>query len=413
MGPQEQVDAPLFLIEAKLAKALANPWRNRILMELHLQPMSPKQFCARFGGDLTLIARYFRELKDWDFIEVAEELRGGKRRGAVEKVYRATQRIHFDTATWDGLPRYLRAECSGAILQSLIRRISQAVKNETFDAEPDRHLSWKAVSFDRQAWTEYVTRLDQVLTWIAELEAESAERLATAEGEAIPATVALLAFRSPVEPVEISNPSEPEQISDDPSIPPFLISAQMAKAIANPWRNRILTELHRRPMSPNQFAKECGGPELATTARYFRQLREWGYLEVVEELRGGKRRGGIEKIYRAVPRAPFDMSMWESVPSRLREGSSGNTLNHLIRRINQAITSETFDADTDRHLSWKAIWLDRQAWTDYVIRLDEIESWTNELESEAAERLTEKGQEPIPITVGLMAFRAPDRRNHD
>ena len=180
-----KADAPP-LISAKLAKALANPWRNRILIELHLRPMSPKQFAEEFGGNLEVIARYFRELKDWDFIEVAAERRGGKRRGAVEKVYRAIQRVYFDTATWERLPRHLRAECSGAILEGLILRITHAVEAETFDAEKDRHLFWKALPLDHQAWTEYVTRLDELLAWIGELEAESAERIAKAEAEAIP-----------------------------------------------------------------------------------------------------------------------------------------------------------------------------------------------------------------------------------
>jgi hypothetical protein len=76
--PGAKIDAPPSLISAKLAKALANPWRNRILIELHLRPMSPKQFADEFDGNLTVISRYFRELKMWGFLEVAEELRGGK-----------------------------------------------------------------------------------------------------------------------------------------------------------------------------------------------------------------------------------------------------------------------------------------------------------------------------------------------
>jgi DNA-binding transcriptional ArsR family regulator len=405
-----KADAPP-LISAKLAKALANPWRNRILIELHLRPMSPKQFAEEFGGNLEVIARYFRELKDWDFIEVAAERRGGKRRGAVEKVYRAIQRVYFDTATWERLPPHLRAECSGAILEGLILRITHAVEAETFDAEKDRHLFWKALPLDHQAWTEYVTRLDELLAWIGELEAESAERIAKTEAEAIPATVALLAFRSPPEHVEIPElpPQEwsPERVAGPPGSPPFLMSAQMAKALANPWRNRILTELHLRPMSPNQFFQEFSdGPELATIARYFRQLKDWGYLEVIEELRGGKRRGSVEKVYRAVQRLHFNTAMWEGLPRHLREECSGGVLDDLIRRINRSIAAGTFDADTDRHLSWKAIWLDRRAWTEYATRLDEVLAWVDELESQSGARLAETDEEPIPATVANLAFRA-------
>jgi len=409
-GAVKNTDAPPFLISAKLAKALANPWRNRILIELHLRPMSPTQFADQFGGPgLKVISRYFRQLKEWGYLEVAEELRGGRRRGAVEKVYRAIQRVHFDTKTWEGLPRYLRDECSGAILESLLLRIAQAVEAETFDAEPDRHLSWRALPLDRQAWTQYVTRLDEVLESINELEAESAMRIA-ATGEApIFATVALLAFRSP-EPGANESPRPSRTPAKTTGAPAFLISAKMAKALANPWRNRILIELHARPMSPTQFADEFGGPELTTIARYFRQLKEWGYLEVAEELRGGRRRGAVEKVYRAVPRAHFDSATWEGLPQHLRNEYSGAVLDALVLRITEAVKAKTFDAESSRHLAWKAVSLDRRAWTEQVTRLDEVLAWVGELKAESAARTAAtKGQDPeqIPATVALMAFRSP------
>jgi DNA-binding transcriptional ArsR family regulator len=409
---EAKVDAPPSLISAKLAKALANPWRNRILIELHLRPMSPKQFADEFGGNLTVVSRYFRELKEWGFLEVAEELRGGKRRGAIEKVYRAIQRVQFDTPTWEALPRYLREECSGTILDGLIRRIAQAVAAETFDAEADRHLSWKALHLDRQAWTEYVTRLDEILLSVNDLEVEAAARFAEMEEEPIPATVALMAFRSPLTPIKAStHPPRrqgPEPAAGPGGLPPFLISAQMAKALANPWRNRILIELHLRPMSPRQFADEFGGPELETIARYFRQLKKWGFLEVTEELRGGRRRGAVEKVYRAIRRAHFDTAAWEGLPSHLRKECSGAVLDGLILRIIQAVEAETFDAETDRHLAWKAICLDRQAWRGLATRLDETLAWLNELEVESIDRIAEMGAEAIPATIALMVFRAPD-----
>jgi DNA-binding transcriptional ArsR family regulator len=408
-----KVDAPPLLISAKLAKALANPWRNRILLELHLRPMSPKQFAEEFSGpDLSAIARYFRQLREWGFVEVAEELRGGTRRGAVEKVHRAIQRVQFDTPTWENLPLYLREECSGTILEGLIIRITQAVEAESFDAEKDRHLSWKSLPLDRQAWTEYVTCLDEVLDWVSDLEAEAAARIATTAEAPIPATITLLAFRSPPEPVEIVMPpprlGKLERTVGPEGSPLFLISAQMAKALANPWRNRILIELHLRQMSPRQFVEEFGGPELTTIARYFRQLKKWGFLEVVEELRGGRRRGAVEKVYRAIRRAHFDTATWEGLPRHLREECSGAVLDGLIHRITQAVDAETFDAETDRHLAWKAISLDRQAWTEYVTRLDELLAWVNELEVQSRERVAGTREESIPATVALMAFRSPE-----
>jgi hypothetical protein len=82
-------------------------------------------------------------------------------------------------------------------------------------------------------------------------------------------------------------------------------------------------------------------------------------------------------------------------------------LDGLILRIIQAVEAETFDAETDRHLAWKAISLDRQAWRELTNRLDEVLAWMNELEIESADRMAEMGAEPIPATVALMTFRAP------
>ena len=404
------IDTSPLQLGASLAKPLANRWRNRILAEVHLRPMSPKQFADEFDeAELASIARYFRELKEWGFLEVAEELRGGGRRGAVEKVYRAVQRVHFDTPTWETLPRYLRSECSGSMLEGLMLRISQAVRTDTFDAESDRHLSWKALVLDRTAWSEYVTELDRVLDSVSELEVESADRVARTGEVPFPATVGLLAFRSPPDSTEISDsPVAGENTSAESSGPHFLMTPTTAKALANPWRNRILAELHMRPRSPKQFFEEFGGPDLAAIARYFRQLRKWGYLEVAEELRGGARRGSVEKVYRAIHRVHFNSAIWEALPHDLRSECSGVMLNGLVLRIKDAMQTDTFDEETDRHLSWKAVWFDRKAWTDFVTRLDNVLAWVDELEAQSTERLRSGESEAIPATVALLAFRSPE-----
>jgi DNA-binding transcriptional ArsR family regulator len=190
-------EAGAAFISAKMAKALANPWRSRILMELSSRPMSPSQFVEEVGGELTNISRCFRQLAEWDYVEVVETKRGGRRRGGVEHVYRSIQRAYFATEAWEELPRFLRDDFSGNILASYFARVSQALDAGTFDADVDRHLSWDGISLDRQAWTELSERLDEVLHWLPELEAESSRRMAESGEEPIPTTVGLASFRSP------------------------------------------------------------------------------------------------------------------------------------------------------------------------------------------------------------------------
>lgn len=198
-----QDDPGAGLISAKMAKALANAWRARILAELSVRPMSPSQFVDEVGGELTNISRCFRQLAEWDYIEIVETRKGGRRRGGVEHVYRGIRRAQYDSESWQALPRLLRDDISGNILASYLARITEAVEAGTFDAEISRHLSWDGVALDRQAWDELGSKLDEILDWLPELEAESTRRMAESEEEPIPTTVGLTSFRSP-KPSEIA-----------------------------------------------------------------------------------------------------------------------------------------------------------------------------------------------------------------
>jgi hypothetical protein len=366
--------------------------------------MSPKEFTREIGGPgLPTVARYFRELRQWGFLEVAEERRGGNRRGAVEKIYRAIQRVHFDTSTWAQLPHYLRSECSHSMMEGLIARITEAVEAKTFDAEKDRHLSWKTVQLDRDGWSEYSRHLDQVLANLEHLEVESA---IDPSEDSLWVTVGLLAFRSPEKQVSVRRQDVPGALGVDQ--PHFLMSARTAKAMANPWRNRILAELHTRPMSPKQFLEEIGGPDLPTVARYFRQLKTWGYVEISEELKGGSRRGGVEKVYRGIRRAHFNTPTWEQLPLEARSACSVSMLDGLMERLNDAIAADTLDAEVDRFLCWKTVLLGRETWKQLGRELDETLEYVSALERASAARIAKSEVEEIPATVALLAFRSPE-----
>lgn len=397
-----------FGISAQMARALADAWRSRILMELSTRALSPSQFVDQVGGELTHISRCFRQLAKWGYLEVAEERPGRRRGAAVEHVYRSIQRAHFDTATWEGMPRFHRDVVSDSILGSYFSRVGEAIEKGTFDDELDRHLSWDGVVLDRPAWQQLATRLDRTLARIPDLEAQATKRLSPGEGESILTTIGLASFRSPQPPeVMLKSPRrhpEPLRSSDAPS--PFVISPNMARALSNRWRSRILMELNARPLSPSQFVEEIGG-SMTHISRCFRQLAEWGYAEVVAERKGGRHGGGVERIYRNTQRAYIDTPTWATLPRFLRNEFSSSILGSYLARINEAIREGTFDLETDRHLSWVSVALDRAAWNEIIKMLDDILNCLPELEAEAAQRMKSTPGESIPTTVGLAAFRSP------
>jgi DNA-binding transcriptional ArsR family regulator len=180
----------------------------------------------------------------------------------------------------------------------------------------------------------------------------------------------------------------------------------LTRILANPWRAEILAQLYVREMSPSQFVDQVGG-EISTISRHFRRLAELGYIEIVDEKSGGRRRGGVEHIYRTTQRNQLDSNAWSTLALSAREKWSRNAIAFYLRRITEAMDAGTFDAEVDRHFAWDGVSLDRQAWKQITDRLDEVLAWLPELEAEASQRMKESGEDPIPATIGLAAFRSP------
>lgn len=168
-------------------------------MEASLRPISPSQFVEEVGGSMSNVARCFRELAEWGYIELAEERYGGRRGGGIERVYRSVCRAYFDTPTWENLPKPLREEISQFFLDSYLAQVTDAINAGTFDAELDRHLSWRPLRVDRAAWADIGATLDEILGWLPGLEAESLERTEDVES-LIPTVVSLTCFRAAESP---------------------------------------------------------------------------------------------------------------------------------------------------------------------------------------------------------------------
>jgi len=401
-----------FGISPKMARALTDSWRVRILAELSVHPMSPSQFVEEVGGELTHISRCFRQLAAWGYIEVQEERVGRRGGAAIEHVYRGIQRAHFDTATWENVPRSGRHAVSRAAVGSYLARISEAVSARTFDEEIDRHLSWDAVALDRAAWLRLGEHLDEVLERLPELAVESDKR-SKGSKTLIPTIVGLAAFRSPQSPLSMLQASRFHQ--SPPALGKgevdFAFGPAMAKALSNNWRCRILLELTHRPLSPSRFVEEIGG-SMTHISRCFRELAKLGLIEIFEERKGGRRGGGVERIYRCLRRPYFDTATWETLPRLVREEMSQSFLTSYVERVVEAMEGGTFDAEADRHFSWKPVMLDGTAWEEVGEHLNEILGRLPHLEHESVERCAEI-EDLIPTVVGLASFRSASRRRED
>ncbi len=190
-----------------ICNALKHPLRVRILEALNEGPRSPSQFVEEglipkenyntYQQALSLASYHFRELEKEGCLEVIESI---PRRGAVEHVYRGLARIYFNDAEFEETPRETRQRLSRISLQGLIARADRAIREDTFDARADRHLTWLPMQLDERAWEEVIATLAATFAQLTVIREDARDRLAASGEEVIPATVAMLGFESPSPP---------------------------------------------------------------------------------------------------------------------------------------------------------------------------------------------------------------------
>lgn len=188
-------EAPFTL---RMAKAMADPLRIRILLELNQRDMSATQFFEQFGGgSVTRVYRHFKVLAEYGWLVKVGEKSGGERRGATESFYRATQPAMFDNESWASLPESMKNSVTYQAFETLTERVHEAMAAGTIDARDERHFSWTPTFLDQLGWENIVERVDAVFEFVFEEQDRAKLRMAESGEEAIPVTVALAAFESP------------------------------------------------------------------------------------------------------------------------------------------------------------------------------------------------------------------------
>ena len=396
----------------RLAVVYADPLRMKIVTELYMREMSPKQFFEEFGGgSVSRVARHFERLAEYDWIELKRTETGGRRRGAVEHFYRATELVVFDEEAWAKLPISMRSAFSWTTFEQLTERVIAALAAETFNAGLGRHLSWTSFLLDELGWERVLAAVMAVYEAVVEEQLQARLRIAESGEKPTPATITLAVFESPSRPGQQGWTGNASAIPNaiDPAKPidtSLFFPVQVAKVLADPDALQILAELNVREMSPKQFQDEFGGTASAV-GRRFQKLAKAGWLEIVRKEKGGKRRGATEHFYRALGPAILDSESWSELPSSLKATLTWKTYEQLREKVKEAIGAGTFDARPDRHLTWCLLLLDRRGWETISAAVDRLFE-TLFLEAKSAElRIAESGETPIPTTVALALFESP------
>lgn len=181
------------------------------------------------------------------------------------------------------------------------------------------------------------------------------------------------------------------------------ITQQLAKALAHPLRVRILAALHRGISSPNQLSQELGEP-LGNISYHVKTLLE---LDCIELVKTEPRRGAVEHFYRATKRAFFSDEDWAKIPISARQGIAGVTLEAMGKDATTALVEGTLNGRTDSHITRSPLVLDEQAWRELNEVLKETLERANEIQEEAATRLSKTKGDSINTKLAILHFESP------
>lgn len=188
-------DLPFIL---RISKLFADPLRIKIVYELSMRPMSPKEFFEEFGGgSLSRVSRHFKTLLKYDWIELVDEKSGGRRRGAVEHFYRATDSPEFDERIWADLPSPLKEEITWQVFATLAERVKEAMEAKTIDARPERFLTWSSACYDEIGWKRVLAKTMELYNFIGEEQEASNGRVAKSGEKPIPVVMGLIVIETP------------------------------------------------------------------------------------------------------------------------------------------------------------------------------------------------------------------------
>jgi hypothetical protein len=183
---------------------------------------------------------------------------------------------------------------------------------------------------------------------------------------------------------------------------------RLEKVYADPLRIRVLGECNLRAMSPRGFYEEFGYATLPKVEQAFELLTQFEWLEPAQEWNSAGF-DPLDRLYRGTEPAIVDDSTWGELPDSTRALVGGRVVETFLTRVKEAQKAGTITGRPDGHLSWLALELDAQAWNGIIDRLDALFGFISAEHERARARMAESGEEPIPATLGLLAFESPPR----
>jgi DNA-binding transcriptional ArsR family regulator len=186
-------------IDRRLIKALSHPLREHVLAVLNERVASTSEIGREIDLDVPAFYHHVELLEELGFLERVESRR---RRGAEEHFFRAKATMFFDGQDWEKVPPSLRSDIIGSHLRSIMDELVGSLISGAFRAQAT-HTTWLPGIFDKLGWQECMTLMNETLARVVEIQKRSRERIEITGERGIPATIAMMGFGKPSNPIAL------------------------------------------------------------------------------------------------------------------------------------------------------------------------------------------------------------------
>jgi DNA-binding transcriptional ArsR family regulator len=182
-----------------------------------------------------------------------------------------------------------------------------------------------------------------------------------------------------------------------------VIDRRLIRLASDPVRLAALTLLNERSAGVGEIASELE-IDLSTAGRHLDAMHDAGLIEVVGEVLN---RGAVEPRYRALVRVLWDEEEWEALSREEQQRLTTWIVGMIEADVHAALEQGTFNARKDAHISRTVSMVDEQGWSELTrikqAALDDVFA----AHAASAERLTESGEEGIPVLSALLCVELP------
>lgn len=375
--------------------------RLKIVAELYIRPMSPKEFYSEFGGgSLSRVSKQFAILEKHGALRrVGPRGRTAGRPGPSETLYRATEAPFLDAEMWAMLPFSIRLISSWNLFKATARELREGIEAAAFEGRQSRDLTCTPLELDGLGWTRVIAALDSHFESVFAEQEDAKLRVMEGSGVLLRVGVLQIGFESPRGADRLVL-----DLADGAPEPLIPFPERLAPVFADDLFLLIVQELNKRPLSVPHFHREFASDVSEAAVRHrFNRAKKLGLAAIVERV---PNRGAEEHLYRATRPAVDDDGAWADAPDALAETEAWATFENLSALVKESIVAGTFDVRDDRHLSWSIVSLDQEGLTKVIAGIEALDDFIRE-EQERARKRIEAGAESLSMVVGLSVVESP------